>query len=75
MTLGKLFNLTDLASFPQENKGQMSYHLQKKHLINCKLIDIKVLGANNLAKAKCGRIHIWSPDLSRPRHIPVPIIT
>lgn len=75
MTLGKLFNLTDLASFPQENKGQMSYHLQKKHLINCKLIDIKVLGANNLAKATCGRIHIWSPDLSRPRHIPVPIIT
>ena len=50
MTLGKFFNPSELVSFPQENKGQMSYHLQKKHLINCKLLDIKVLGANNLAK-------------------------
>ena len=75
MTLGKFFNLTELVSFPQENKGQMSYHLQKKHLINFKLLDINVLEANNLVKAICGRIHIWSPDLSGPRHIPVPIIT
>lgn len=75
MTLSKFFNPTELVSFPQENKGQMSYHLQKKHLINCKLLNINVLGANNLVKATCGRIHIWSPDLSGPRHIPVAIIT
>lgn len=74
VTLVKFLHLTE-TQFPppQDGKEQMNWELWKKHLVNCKLLHTRVLEVRNLAKAICSRIRTWSPSLSGPKHVPVPI--